>query len=229
MFPPYIIAAFCGLKDSINPCAFVTLFAFLFLVSEMRKRRIHVSWHAALFITAAFVAFLSISFDALMPILYSEEFFRLARKVYFILGILFLLVGALHMRDWWYLRRHLKGPLFFPIVEGDEEDSKGRVNIIRIFLIVAMAAALAALSTIWPTDAYILLYSTFLVVPGRKIETYAMLFVYNFVLVWPLLASYIFVSSDYFSKLARKSPSMVKITLSALTFSVGSGLLYIFH
>jgi hypothetical protein len=223
------IIALCALKDAVNPCALVIMTALLYAVAELRRRGFNAPWGAALYIAAVFMTLLVLSLGALMSILYTEAFYSSARKFYLVIGLLFLVGGGLHWCDWMRLRRPREGDrLFFPFVLIGE-DAGTRLNIPATVLVIGSAVLLSALSTIWPMDPYVTFYSSFLMLPGKTIETYITLFVYNFVFVLPFIGVFVFVSSDYFSKLVRKVPSMVKIVESALTLALGAGLVYIFR
>jgi hypothetical protein len=225
-----VIPALCGLKDSINPCHSVTVFCLIFLVSELRKRHLDASWHAAVFIAAVFLALFQFNFGALMPVMYSDGFYEASRVIYLVIGFLFFMAGAFHLRDWWYLR--YPGPKrsqFFAIVTDEGRDMRQKGGVRAIAVTVAAAVGLSAISTIWPADPYILYNASFSTLPGKLPEVYLILFVYHFVFVLPMLGIFIFVSSGYFSRAVKKAPAMVKVILASLTMSLGTGLIYIFQ
>ncbi len=226
----FVIVALCAVRDSLNPCHTVTLFGLLLLVSELRKRHLDASWHAAIFISAVFLALFQFSLGALMPVLYSEMFYRTARVIYFSVGILLFLAGAFHLRDWWRLKRNgPASPQFFAMVtdEGRQMQDKGGIKMIA--LTIVSAVLLSMLSTVWPADPYIMFNASFITLPGKLPEVYAMLFFYHFFLIVPMLGVFVFVSSGYFAKAVKKAPAMVKIILSALTLALGAGLMYLFQ
>jgi len=229
MIPSAVIVALCGLKDSFNPCALVTVLFLLFLVSELRKRRINASRYAALFISAVFVWLLVLSLDALMPIIYSSDFLKTARMFYMAAGFLLAVCGAIHMVDWVRMRRQGDNPPVFPLVSVPDSEPEWRMDIKLVFLTVFSAAFLSSLSTIWPPDGYVSFYLSFLYLPGKTVETYILMLVYNFFSMASLVAAYVLVSSGFFAKSVRQNPSMVKIIISAFTLSLGTGLIYIFY
>src|ERR1041385_5721703 len=227
----YIIFALCGLKDSVNPCALTTAFGLALVVSELRKRRWNASWYSALFIAASFLTMHLTSLGALMPILYSIGFYRLARVVYFIIGIALTVCGLVHFRDWWILKRSAgkKKTLSFPLGVSTNDEPMRPLNIRTIAPVLVLSIFLSLLSTIGPTSSYVLFYSSFLPVPGKTVETYLMILIYNFMYVLPLIGIFLMISSGFLVDLIHKRLPLVKIILSALTLSVGTGLIYIFH
>lgn len=230
--PSWIITALCGFRDALSPCALTTVFGLLFFVSELRKRRISSSWFAALFIVISFISFLAFCLGVFLPTLYSDGFYSLAQIIYLVIGCVFVIAGFIHLRDWWMLKQGKSSSLFFAMVSAeDQEDLRkgGRPNFLLILLITVTAVVLSALTTVWPMDPYVLFYSTYLLVPGKTVEAYVMMFVYCVSFIVPLAGSFVFISSGLFSKWVREIPSFVKITMSALTFAVGTGLIYIFH
>jgi len=226
----FAMAAFYGLKDSINPGALTMLFCFLFMVAELRRRRVQASWYAALFCVTVFVASLFLAVGILMPILYSDQFFDFSGRVYVLGGIVLSACGAIHLRDWWQIKRAGdKAQLFFPLVTDGHEEPEGRPDKRVIFGVMLLSFALSALNTIWPPSEYISFYTNFIYMPGKRMETCGMLLIYHFVRVLLMVGVFVFVSSNKFSSLVKTAPSMVKIVLSALTVSLGVSILYIFH
>src|SRR6185503_10310104 len=122
MISSSIIAALCGLKYSINPCALTTICCFLFLVGDFKKRRLNTAWYAALFIAVVFVALILFNLGVLMSILYADYFFIFARRFYLVFGVLLAGCGVLHWRDWWRLKRGAQSSLLFPVVVGTDEE-----------------------------------------------------------------------------------------------------------
>jgi len=229
MIPSTVIVALCGLKDSFNPCALVTVLFLLFLVSELRRRRIHASRYAALFISAVFIWLLVLSLDALMPIIYSSGFLKAARVFYIVAGFFLAVCGAVHLGDWLRMRRQGNKPSFFPLVSVPDAEPEWRMDIKIVFLTVFSAALLSTLSTIWPPDGYVSFYLSFLYLPGKTAETYILMLIYNLSLMASLIAAYVLVSSRLFARSVRQNPAMVKIIISAFTLSLGTGLIYIFY
>ncbi len=203
---------------------------FLFLVGDFKRRRLNAPWYAALFIAVVFIALIVFNLGALMTILYADDFFIFARRFYYVFGVLLVVCGALHWRDWWRLKQDAQASLFFPMVVATDEDvSKERVSITVIAPLIAAAVFLCALSTIWPADLYITIQSGFLYMPGRFVESYLIVLVYNFVIALAFVGIFIFISSGFFSNWVQKNLSMFKIILSALTLSLGTGLIYVFR
>jgi cytochrome c biogenesis protein CcdA len=226
--PSWIITALCGLRDAVNPCVLTTMTFFLFILYELKKRRISVNWYAAFFIALMFVASLACNLSVFIEILYSETFYHIARKFYLIAGIVLTVCGCIHFIDWLKLKRH-QAPLIFPVIEGLQAEGVGRQHPGIILLLTLTAFIMTPLSTVWPINGYVLVYSALLSVPGRMIETYLMMFVYYAVQVVPLVAIFVFLSSQYFFRLTQERPALVKIIQSAVTLSLGTGLIYIFH
>jgi hypothetical protein len=226
-----IISALCGLKDALNPCSFTTIVVLLLLVPELRKRQLDAAWYGALFIAVSFVSLLAYNLGVLVPFLYSDYFYLAARKMYLAAGIVLCLIGILHFRDWWMLRRPGSSSLIFPTVvcNDDLDTTKRKFDFKIIVLMIVLSVLLSALGTIWPMDRYVMLYSSFLLLPGKRVETYGMLFFYSLFLVLPLAGCFIIVTSQRFSTWAMKFPSVVKIVTSALMLSIGAGLIYVFR
>jgi hypothetical protein len=230
MISSLLIAALCGLKYSVNPCILMTMACFLFLVGDFKRRGLNAPWYAAAFIATVFTALFLFTLGAMMPILYADDFFIFARRLYFVFGFFLMGCGIIHLREWWCLKRNVScAPLLPAVVTTDEEPARARLNVRVIVPTIAAAVVLSALSTIWPPDLFITIQSTLLYLPGRFFETYVVLFVFGFALIVPFVTLFGFVSSGFFCQWVQKNPSMYRIILAAFTLSLGAGLVYVFR
>ena len=223
-----LAAVVYGLVDAFHRCLLFTLFFLVLMIFELAKRRANVPKYVAFFIAASYVSLLLFSMGVFMQFLYAKQFFAAGRIFYIFAGALLAVCGAVHLRDWWGLtRRGKQYSIIAPLGTGPYE--QGTFDI-KILIIAIMAAViLAAFSTIWPVNQYILIYSNYLLVPGKTLEIFLMLLVYNFMLVTPLLGVFLLLESDFFARWAHQAQSMAKVVLSALLVASGSGLIYIFR
>ena len=221
-------AVIFGLVDAFNPCLLLTIFFLVFLVFEFAKRGINVPKHSAFFITVFFISSLLFGMGLFMHILYAKKFFEAGRIFYICAGAVLAFWGAVHLRDWWVLtRRGKEYPMRAPLTVGPYKTGASSIKI-SVFLSVA-AFVFAALSTLWPSNHYILVSSAYLLVPGKTVEVLAILLIYNFMLVIPFLGVFVLIESDLFSRWVHRIPSMIKIVLSSLLIALGGSLMYIFR
>ncbi|GEM_PF-4464215 len=217
-----------GLVDAVNPCLLAALSFFILMVFEFARRRMNAAKYAAFFIATFYISLLLFSMGVLMQILSAKQFFAAGRFFYVFAGVLLAVCGAVHLRDWWGLTRlRERHSIVIPFVTGPYEQGTSDIRI--LIITIATAVILAALSTLWPANPYIFINSNYLFVPGKTLEVFLMLLVYNFMFVIPFLGIFLLVESDLFSRWVHQAPSMVKVVLSALLIALGSSLVYIFH
>jgi hypothetical protein len=162
-----------------------------------------------------------------MNILYSLLFFKIAKMIYVIIGIVFMILGVIHLADWIRIRSGSPSKVLLAL----SDDGKGKPfsRILGGIVVIILAVGLNAIATLWPSNANISLQSNYVNVPGERAPTLIMLSIYNLMLVVPLILAMILIFRRSSANWMSKAPSKAKSILSSFLLGLGFGLVYIFH
>jgi len=216
-----------GLSDAFNPCNLSTMVMFVALLDWLRRRHLPYVSLGWIFIVISYVAAIIFSAGGLMNILYSIVFFKIVRIIYVVIGIVFIIIGIIHLADWIRIKRGGLSKVLLPLSEGGKGMPFSR--ILGRIGVIALAVCLNAVSTIWPSNAFISFYSNYISVPGEIKSTLIMLCIYNLMLTVPLILAMYWIPWSSSSGWVAKAPAKAKIVLSAFLLGLGFGLVYIFH
>lgn len=216
-----------GFTDAFNPCNLSTVVIFVALLGWAKRRQLPYIQLGWAFIVFSYIASLIFSLGGLMNILYSALFFKAARVVYVVIGIVFIIGGVIHLIDWVRIKRGDLSKMSLAL----SDDGKGKPFSIvwgRIG-VIAPAFYLNAIATIWPPNSFISFYANYLEMPGMRIATFRMLCIYNLMLIVPLVAAMLWILWNASSGWVTKSPAKAKMVFSSFLLGLGVCLVYIFH
>lgn len=226
---PLLNVMIYGLGDAINPCNLSTVILFAALLGWLRQKGMPYAVLAWVFVVLAYVASLVYALGGLMSILYSVTFFQTMRIVYCGLGLVFCIIGLIHMIDWIKIRKGSSSALFLPFVANEVPAAKPLLQLAGRIMLTSSAVLLSGASTVWPMNKYVGFYTNYLGVPGEVVSTIVMLAVYCLMMIAPLIVVPFWMSWVSPSGWVTKYPSRAKAIISALILGVGINLVYVFH
>ena len=95
-----------GFYDTLNPCSFASALIFILYLSSVGYTQKRVFWLGFLFIISAALAHFALVVGFFDRILLAPFIGRLLHLFYFLLGIVFLFLGAANIRDWWQHKKY---------------------------------------------------------------------------------------------------------------------------
>ena len=222
-----------GLVDGVNPCAFTVLVFFISFLNFVGYRKKELLVLGIVFISSVFLTYILIGAGIFKFIQSSEAFSLWSKIVYTAIASLTVILGVYSIYDWYIYKKtgnpdklKLKLPDFIKhkiqkIVQ-DASRNRNRTLIelaIAIFtsgFIVSLLESVCTGQTYVPTIAYVLRTS------ALRPRAFLYLVLYNLMFILPLavilLAALKGVSSETFSKIARKHLGKVKLLTAALFF-----------
>ena len=224
---PFVNILVYGLGDALNPCNLATMVMFAALLGWLRDRYLFGVSLGCIFIGVSYAASLIYLAGGLMNILYSILFFDVMRVFYCVIGVVFLLIGFLHLVDWARIQKGDLTRILLPF----SSDGKGQQlsKVLGTTSVVVLAIILNATATIWPANKSIMFYANYLFVPGVFLSTLFMLATYSLMLTLPLTAALFWIRWTSPSGWVFKNLSKTKIILSSFLLGLGGSLVYIFH
>ena len=216
-----------GLGDALNPCNLATMVMFAALLGWFRHRHLSTVQLGRSFIGISYFASLVYMAGGLMNILYSITFFKVVRVLYCVIGVVFFVVGIIHLVDWMRIKKGDLARISLALFD----DGKGRPfsKNFGAFYAIALAIVLNATATIWPTNKFIMFYSNYLFMPGAFKSTLGMLAIYCLMLTAPLVVALFWIPWTSPVGWVYKNPSKAKVILSSFLLGLGGSLVYIFH
>lgn len=215
-----------GLGDALNPCNLSTLVIFTAYLGWLRYRKSSTAFAGWAFVVLSFIASLIYATGGLMNILYSIPFFTAMRVFYVFVGVVFVVVAAVHLLDWVKIYKGGAVKFVLPLID----DGQGRPfsRFLSRSAVIVLAFVLNAFATVWPSNKFIMVYSNYLHVPGEFKKTMIMLVVYCVMLTLPLMISLLWMSWTLPDGWVSRNISKAKIMLSAFVMGLGISLVYIF-
>ena len=233
---------YLGIKNSVNPCALTTILVFQLFIRQFGYNRSIVLRSGAIFITTVLAIYVLLTFGFLDQFLGQMAVQNSIFITYWVLSIMFIVVGGIHFVDWIRFQKSnnlnsfiIRVPDFLTQKDTNTAVVGEHKNLSdKIFLgsTVILAIVLALLASLWPQDSYIYISSYYLASRGKQILGLLSFVFYGLGYVAPLLViwSTIFYITRSQKRIEHllKSVSLIKIILSALFISVGAGLIYFF-
>lgn len=215
-----------GLGDALNPCNLSTLVMFTAYLGWLRHRKISTAFAGWAFVVFSFIASLIYATGGLMNILYSISFFAAMRVFYVLIGVVFVVVGAVHFLDW--VKIYKGGEVKFGLPLTDDGQGVPFSKFLTSLSVIVLAIVLNAFATVWPSNKFITVYANYLHVPGEFKKTLIMLVIYCVMLTLPMLISLLWMSWTLPDGWVSRNLSKAKIMLSAFVMGLGISLVYIF-
>ena len=230
-----------GLSDSVNPTAITTLVIFIALLLNLATSHKSVLIVGSAFIFAVFQFTLLSLLGQFDQSFLSIEVQFLLKKIYLGLAGVFLLLGVIHLYEWYLLRRSnsfncliIRWPKFFFSEEqgADDLNIRGKSFFRKLVLIGLGAGILCAiLETVWPPHFFInALYYDF-AFAGKGFSVFMAWCMYSLIFVLPLvlaLALVYFASKSGKIQTGQAGVVRFKIISAAVFISLGIGLIYVF-
>lgn len=227
-----------GIKDSVTPYVLSATLFFVLLLYCIKKDKLPRNTFSAFFIGGYVLSTFGLIFGTFDVFLNNLLFTQIVRIGNLILGLIFVWVGLINLRDWWRLKKHdafnqlvVKSILFF----SDETTQGKKVSWFRIQCIRwgaflwGMLAAL--LGSAWGPDKDLFVMIAYLIKGNNQLEAYWGIGIYSLVQSWLLffvwfLTAYIRLS-DSSQAWIEKNISFIKIIGAAIFISIGSGISYL--
>lgn len=231
-----------GLIDGFNPCAFTVLVFFISFLNFAGYKRSELLVLGTVFILSIFITYILIGIGLFKFIRSLEVFSLLSKIVYLGTAVLAIILGFYNLYDWYIYRKtknpeeiKLKLPQFIKakiqrIIQDTTRDRRRRsIDLaIAVFVsgfIVSLLESVCTGQTYVPTIAYVLKTSSL------RSKAFFYLVLYNLMFILPLviifLAALRGVTSEMFSKIARRHLGAVKLLTAALFFLLGVLLLFV--
>jgi hypothetical protein len=216
----WVIVCGIGLQDSLNPCIFMTCAVFIACGFWLKKRSLPGGWPRIIFGLAYVSSFLEFNFGPAQIFLFHKNFIFAAKILYFVLGVLAFISGALFFKDWVLLHRKQSVK-----AQTDEKIKPfvGGQGLAVLLTTVILGVALSALATLSPINNYIMLLGNETILKGQWQTVMPLLLGYVFTSMWPLWLVWVFLS------IKNLSPSLLKIVCSAIFFTASSCMILIFR
>ncbi len=165
-----------GLKDGINPCLLITAALILLGLLWFKKVGINQLWVLLLMVSIILSSFL-FNCGFLEKIVLNKSFQFLARGVYVVLSIGVGLQGFKFLKQWYSLSKGNK--IAF---EGPIKIKAPAIGL--IFFLILIGFLLSLLSSLWPVNYYIMVFSIYMMMPGQLISLGSLIFIYTVLTLW---------------------------------------------
>lgn len=231
-----------GLIDGVNPCAFTLLVFFISFLNFVGYRKRELLLLGIVFIFSVFLTYILIGIGLFKFIQSLEVFNLLSRIIYLAVAWLTIILGMYSIYDWYIYKKtgnpdelKLKLPQFIKLriqrIVQDASRDRNRTLVelaLAVFLsgfIVSLLESVCTGQTYVPTIAYILKTSSL------RSKAFFYLVLYNLMFILPLVIIFLAmlrgVTSEMFSKIARRHLGTIKLLTAALFFLLGVLLLFI--
>lgn len=225
-----------GLKDSLSPCAVVTIFVFLIFLSRCGYSKKAIRVFGAFFIVAALLTNVSNVMGFFDAWFLCPDFIYAVRLAYIILAICFLVLGYVQFRDWIKYKKNqdtntftIKPPIFLNVASG----SVTRTRKFLLFLSsIFLGSGFTLLSSYWPQDYYLSVLANYWYAGNQVMPIFILMFCYSAGFVFLLFLWWIFIlymaGSQAMKNLLNRYTGFLKILFSSLFLSIGLGLGFLF-
>ncbi len=219
-FVPTTISA--GILDAINPLVMMNA-AVVILLSGLKpvalsRRRLSVILFCLGYVFSSVVIFCGIDVQwYLNPAVTSA-----VRYGYFVFALISMMVSAVFFVDWCSVYRQrkaavLKGDGWFNALEAPQA-----MNWLQPVLACIIGGVLGIGGSFWPPDGQVTLMANYLYMPGFTVKVVALLVVYNFLMLWPILLFMWLVAAN------RASRQVYRFLLTIIFLAAGFIGVYIF-
>lgn len=231
-----------GLIDGVNPCAFTVLVFFISFLNFVGYRKKELLLLGSVFILSVFFTYVLIGIGLFKFIQSLEVFSLFSKIIYFAVAWLTIILGMYSVYDWYIYKKtgnpdqlKLKLPSFIKlkiqrIVQGASRNRNRTLVELAIAIstcgfVVSLLESVCTGQTYVPTIAYVLKNSLL------RPKAFFYLVLYNLMFILPLaiifLAALRGVSSEMFSKMARRHLGTIKLFTAGLFFLLGILLLFV--
>ncbi len=228
-----VIAA--GLVDGINPCAFATLVFFLSLLTVLKRTRMQIALVGGVFTFSVFLTYFLVGIGVFSGLQWLASVSWLTSGVYFISGLLALLLGVLSLRD-----ARLASLRQFKAMALQLSDAQKRMiqKIIstksrKMALIggtFLIGSTISLIELGCTGQVYLPTITFVLKTTGIKLLSFIYLLLYNFMFILPLVMIFLFslfgVTSEKFSSVFKRHFLSLKITMAVLFFILAVFLIW---
>jgi len=207
-----------GLQDGLNPCIFMTCAIFILYGLWLKANAMRVIWFRVIFGLVYILGALFFNFGPAQVFVFQKNFIFLDKIIYFILGVLVLILGILSLKDWFLLTRGL------PIKDMSQQKIKPFMakGLIVSLTAVMLALLLSAMATVWPINSYFMILGNELVMKGRWGLIVSLIAGYVFCSMWPLWILWAFLS------IRNLRPSLFKIIDAVIFLTASTAMIFIF-
>ena len=217
-----------GMKDSVSPCALTTASFFTFALLIFGKTRYAVATFGGYFLAGCFVFNLAILFGWTDFFLGTFRAQNILRAVQPFLGYVLIILGGVHLYDWWNLKVG-QGNRRAVIPYLSQPEHRG--NMFKLFAVVS-GMALTVVQSIWPPDYSLVTLFYHSILPGKFLTAVIGMAVYTFFLMLPMMFVFGFfhaaAQNNSLGMILNKQTAMIKIVLAGFFVSLGIGLIQMF-
>ena len=229
-----------GLIDGVNPCAFTVLVFFISFLNFVGYRKKELLLLGIVFILSVFFTYVLIGIGLFKFIQSLEVFSLLSEIIYLLVAWLTIILGMYSIYDWYIYKKtgnpdqlKLKLPSFIKlkiqrIVQGASRN-RNRTLVELAIAVFASGFVVSLLESVCTGQTYVPTITYVLKTPSLRSKAFFYLVLYNLMFILPLaiifLAALRGVTSETFSKIARRHLGAVKLLTAALFFLLGILLL----
>ena len=229
-----------GLIDGVNPCAFTVLVFFISFLNFVGYRKKELLLLGIVFILSVFFTYVLIGIGLFKFIQSLEVFSLLSEIIYLLVAWLTIILGMYSIYDWYIYKKtgnpdqlKLKLPSFIKlkiqrIVQGASRN-RNRTLVELAIAVFASGFVVSLLESVCTRQTYVPTITYVLKTPSLRSKAFFYLVLYNLMFILPLaiifLAALRGVTSETFSKIARRHLGAVKLLTAALFFLLGILLL----
>ncbi len=244
-----LLAMAFGINDSLSPYSLSVVLLFLNLIYFCGHARGPVILGGLLFIfslsSTTFLSLLS-GYDLWLE---SDEVNTVVRILSLGVGAVFVWRGLVIFMDWWRCKKNNHAadatginrlPAFLEVCPAPAADNalpsprrrSIRGTLILILIAVLLGTTGTVLCSLWAKSRYFYLTYYSLLTAGRSrasvlfLGIYCLAFAFSAVVAWVLVLSISY--SEKAKRVLAKSVSLVLVASSAVSFSLGMGLIYLF-
>jgi hypothetical protein len=214
----FLIGCGTGLRDGLNPCAFMTGAVFMAMGLRLGTSVLRLIGLGIFFGLAYIISSVLFDFGPAQKFILQRNFVFAAKIIYFVLGLWSFVLGVLFFKNWYSLHKGIAG-----------QDPAGKeINVFKVNpamaggMIILSAVFLSALASLWPIDKYVIVLGNEALLRGQWQLVAPMLAGYAIASAWPLWSVWVFLS------MKNLRPTLVKILCSAIFFTASSCLIFIF-
>lgn len=242
---PFFMA---GLNDSINPCSLTIIVLLFFLFFYLCSQRKEIFVFGVVYVSTILITSLYWEWLSLVTASGLDASCLIVRWICLSVAGLVIIFGLLNFYDWGILRitgDKRKMTLKFPmamsqgssqtiIAKTEKDDQKEKTFWFWLSLAAIMSGIISAIFiSAYPVTPYLLATIYALDLEGQKTAAMMYLFFYHIILLLPIIAAFgiIILTSPWnkmLTSLERFAPT-VKIIMAAVSFALGSGLIYFFY
>src|SRR3989338_6322890 len=229
-----------GLIDGVNPCAFTALVFFISFLNFVGYRKKELLLLGIVFILSVFFTYVLIGIGLFKFIQSLEVFSLLSEIIYLLVAWLTIILGMYSIYDWYIYKKtgnpdqlKLNLPSFIKlkiqrIVQGASRN-RNRTLVELAIAVFASGFVVSLLESVCTGQTYVPTITYVLKTPSLRSKAFFYLVLYNLMFILPLaiifLAALRGVTSETFSKIARRHLGAVKLLTAALFFLLGILLL----